>query len=590
MKYMNLTTAVQKPWITLLISISIVFLSSVIREVFFSGLGRGTPYLTFYPAVMIVGIIGGLSAGLLSTILSAILAYFRIQQGHMSSTEWLAMAFFVGICIMISLLANAMRRANVRALQAKAEAESANQAKSTFLANMSHELRTPLNAILGFARNLGRVKDMPPDHRKQIDIIRRSGDHLLEMIDEILNLSRIEAGRVELQKTPFDLLRSLDDIAQMISVPVRAKQLGFDLELDNTLARVVLGDAGKIRQVLINLLGNAVKFTSQGYVALRARAIALDDDPARILLQIELEDSGRGIPDEQLSAIFSSFVQGSQDQADGQGTGLGLTITKSLIDLMKGTIEVRSTVGKGSLFKVAIPLELAERSTISEETASMEVVGLGPGQKECRILIVDDNADNRSLLNTLLGQVGFKVQEAVNGKAAIGAFLEWHPHLICMDMRMPVMDGYAATRAIRDLPEGEKVKILAVTASAFEEQRNSIMEAGCDEVIHKPYRSHEIFETMREQLGVHYIYDKGPDKQHYSAEKVIDIALAQEMAASLPEQLYNELEEAAIALDMEKGYEILERIAEIQPKLADMLRMRVEEMDFSTIRKVLKHE
>jgi CheY-like chemotaxis protein len=308
-------------------------------------------------------------------------------------------------------------------------------------------------------------------------------------------------------------------------------------------------------------------------------------------LLFEVEDTGIGIDSDHLENIFESFVQVEPSNTHIKGTGLGLTICKSFVELLKGVLSVESKPGEGSLFRVDLAVAQAETAEASGiEVARPAVLGLEPGQSAWRILVVEDNAENRLLLNSLLVQVGFDTRQAENGKEAVTLFKQWQPHFIWMDMRMPVMDGYKATAKIRSLPGGDTVKIVAITASVFTEQRNSIIEAGCDEVMHKPYQPHEIFETMREQLGVHYIYEEEIDKSPSSTEKVIDIALAKEMVASLPEQLHNELEQAAIALDMEKTYEVLERISEIQPKLADMLRMRVEEIDFSNIRKVLNHE
>jgi CheY-like chemotaxis protein len=261
------------------------------------------------------------------------------------------------------------------------------------------------------------------------------------------------------------------------------------------------------------------------------------------------------------------------------------------MELLSGEISVESKPGKGSLFRVDLAVALAETAEAGGiEKAGPAVIGLEPGQLAWRILVVEDNAENRLLLNSLLLQVGFDIRQAENGEEAVTLFKQWQPHFIWMDMRMPVMDGYQATARIRSLPGGDTVKIVAITASAFKEQRESILEAGCDEVVYKPFQAHEIFETMGEQLGVRYVYEEEADKPPSSAEGVIDIALAKEMAASLPEQLFDELEQAATSLDMEEAYGVLERIAEIQPRLADMLRMRVEEMDFSTIRRVLNHE
>jgi signal transduction histidine kinase/ligand-binding sensor domain-containing protein/CheY-like chemotaxis protein len=470
---------------------------------------------------------------------------------------------------------------------AKEVAEAANRAKSEFLANMSHELRTPLNAILGFGRNLARAQDLTPVHRNKVGIIRRSGNHLLEMIDEILNLSRIEAGHVELQQAPFDLVRNLDEIAQMITVQAQAKGLRFDLELDATLPRIVRGDVGKMRQVLINLLDNAVKFTQQGYVCLRAGTRPFDKDPSRVLLQLAVEDSGLGIPEEQLDTIFDSFMQGNHTGDAAEGTGLGLAICRSLVDVMEGRIDLTSKPGKGSLFTVTVPVELAEADARDHEAIrEKEVVGLKPGQIPKRILVAEDNADNRTLLSSMLEQVGFEVREVTNGETAVEAFTSWSPHLICMDMRMPVMDGYTATRAIRQLAGGQQVKILAVTASVFEEQRDEIMATDCDEFVRKPVHESEIFEAIARQLGVEYRY--ADTLQPPVAE--IGPELTEDMLSELPPELIAELRHAALVLDRAALAGLIERIEVHAPDTAKALQKLVDDFQLERIRELLVKE
>ena len=393
--------------------------------------------------------------------------------------------------------------------EAKEDAEIANQAKSVFLANMSHELRTPLNAILGFTRLLVRDESVKPQQKEMLDVVNRSGEHLLSMVDDVLSLSRIEAGRIELNPEPFDLVQMLQDIGLMVESRAGAKGLAFDLELGTELPRYVLADAGKVHQVLINLLGNAVRYTQAGDVKLRADSQSLADAPDVVMLRFEVEDSGSGIPKDKQDEIFETFVQLEHDPNVESGTGLGLAIASSLVAMMSGEIMVESEVGQGSLFRVELPMQLAEGGMVASSEASVaEMVGLQAGQPEWRILVVDDNPANRLLLTSLLTQTGFTVREAVNGQEAIARFQNWQPHFIWMDMRMPVMDGYTATQVIRTLPDGEAVKIVAVTASVLEEQQDEIMASGCDAVVRKPFQEYEIFETMARFLDVEYIYEE----------------------------------------------------------------------------------
>ncbi len=412
-------------------------------------------------------------------------------------------------------------------VEAKEAAESANQAKSAFLANMSHELRTPLSSIIGFAQLMQYDKTIKEEHREYLQIISRSGLHLRDLINDVLEMSKIEADRITLDEDEFNLQELLDDLMSMFRLRARERSLDLQLEYGPNVPLTIFTDEGKLRQILINLLGNAVKFTNEGYVVVRVTAddpvciagdtIGLPDGEAtgpigahyRQCLSFEVEDSGPGISAEDMTQLFSPFFQSAETRNRVQGTGLGLAISHKYAALMGGSLGVTSQVGVGSTFTLQLPvvvLDTHDATTTSGE--EQRIVGLAPGQERYRVLVAEDFDDIRLLLINLIESIGFDVRGVKNGRACIEEWEAWHPHLIWMDIRMPEINGYEATQYIKNNDNGRRTVIIALTASAFEEERTQILAAGCDDFVRKPFRDTDIFEHMAKHLNIAYLYQE----------------------------------------------------------------------------------
>jgi len=478
---------------------------------------------------------------------------------------------------------------NQSLVHAKDAAESANRAKSAFLANMSHELRTPLNAILGFSQFMERDSALTIGQRENLGIINRSGAHLLNLINDVLEMSKIEAGHTSIKEINFDLHRCLATITEMMRIRSREKGLRFTVYNTPDLLSYIRTDESKMRQVLINLLGNAIKYTDNGSIVFKAAMDRIENiknkngnnGHGKILIRFIVKDTGAGIPKENLESIFDPFTQIRNGRIPLEGTGLGLSISRKFARLMGGDITVKSKAGQGSIFNCTILAQPVSRNEIEFKNPVRKVIGLEAGQPAYRILVVDDNPDSRLLLKKILESAGFLVDEAINGKEAVEYIETCQPHFVWMDMRMPVMDGYTATKKIRQLKSAKKnLPILALTSSAFEEDRAKTLAAGCNDFLRKPCKEEEIFTAMARYLNVRYIYDELSPADTMDVPKKV---LTHEEIQALPGKLLEKLGNAAMDLDANACNRIIEKIEPLNRQIAEGLRHLVKNYQFDQL-------
>ncbi|MBW4513156.1 MAG: AAA family ATPase [Scytonematopsis contorta HA4267-MV1] len=488
---------------------------------------------------------------------------------------------------------------------AKQESEAANHAKSSFVANMSHELRTPLNVILGFSNLMKSNSNFSPEEQENLSIINRSGEHLLNLINQVLNLSKIEAGRMTLNESNFDLYDLLADIENIFSLKAKEQSLELYVELAEDVPQYICTDQLKLRQVLINLLNNAIKFTSQGTVSVKVQLNTPVSLYSQCQIIFEVSDTGLGIAPNELEKLFKPFGQTSSSQQVQEGTGLGLTISRQFVNLMGGEITVFSG-GKSftpslsnadqkkfnnketalptfsTTFIFDITPKVVSSVEVEKESQLTRVIGLAPNQPQYRMLVVDDDEYSRQLLLKIVGRLGFQLREAINGQEAIEIWSAWSPHLIWMDMRMPVMDGYEATKRIKSTTKGQATAIIATTASVLEEQKAVVLSSGCDNFVRKPFQEKAIFEIIAKYLGISYLYEEKTSPTEVFPLPV-EWSNLNEFMTAMSKEWVMQLHAASLDADLGLVNQIIDDVSPIYASTIQIFRNWANKFEFEKI-------
>ncbi|MDJ0732010.1 MAG: ATP-binding protein [Crocosphaera sp.] len=486
---------------------------------------------------------------------------------------------------MAKALKNSFETLENKVKERTAQLEKANQAKREFLSNINHELRTPLNLIIGYAERLYQLDSFSNEEKKRLDIIHRNGQHLLSLINKVLDISKIESGHITVEENSFNLSQLFNDTQAMFALTCYSK--GLDLIIKNKLEErfnYIRCDENKLKQILINLLNNALKFTERGSITIEAEIInnlpltSKKKQPEH-LLKIQVKDTGKGIATEEMSQLFKAFEQTQTGRNSNSGTGLGLYISYKFIKLMGGDITVKSLPNMGTTFTLEIPIKLTTKDEILSQPIVKKVIGLAAKQSHYRILVVDDDRESRDLLVSLLCSIGLSVQTANNGQEAITLWQKWQPHLIWMDLEMPIMDGCNATQSIKKASHDPFPYIIMLTANASENIRKKALNCGCDDFVAKPFQQIVIWKKITKYLGVQYIYDQ--EKEQTQITNLSDVSAA--CLKQISQEWLNQLYEASLHLQGKKVLTLIQEIEQSHSILAQYLTQLAEGYQFEKI-------
>ena len=471
-----------------------------------------------------------------------------------------------------------MKMTQMELEKAREEAESSNKAKTIFIANMSHEIRTPLNAILGFSQLLLRNESIDSEGKKQLNVVMKSGEHLLSIINSILELAKIETGKIVLEKEEFEIQKMIKEVTDMFINKIKEKELKISYKVEGENNRCYIGDEKKIKQIYINLIGNAVKFTEKGSIEIKINIVR--ESEGKIRVNSSVKDTGIGIPESYRGRAFKRFEQAENNIWKKGGTGLGLAITKEFLNFMDGDIEVISKLNEGSEFEFYYYLK--ESKEICGNSCIKRVLARGKDGKEIRALIADDVENNIMVLKEYLKVVGIESDEARDGKKAVKMSVDKNYDIIFMDIVMPVLDGITATKEIRK--QNDKTIIVAVTASVFEEEKQKIMEYGVDEFIRKPYKEEEIYDILKRRFGISYIY------QHIEKEENGNEKLEEESnwKEKIPKETIEIIKDAVINGDVDKIIEIAENINQYDECFAGRIKNLANGYKFEELNKIFE--